>query len=126
MSEATSEPAEKPASHAPPPAHAHDDGHGHGHDAHDPIHAANPNLAHHFDTPLQQFEAGKLGIWLFLLTEVLFFAGLFVAYTIYRAMRPEVWVYAHYFLDTKLAAARTSESEASMWPPGCNHLSSFE
>jgi cytochrome c oxidase subunit 3 len=109
MSEATSEPAKKPASHAPPPAkaHAHDDGHGHGHDAHDPIHAANPNLAHHFDTPLQQFEAGKLGIWLFLLTEVLFFAGLFVAYTIYRAMRPEVWVYAHYFLDTKLGALNT-------------------
>jgi cytochrome c oxidase subunit III len=111
MSEATSEPAKKPASHAPPAAHAHkhghDDGHGHGHDAHSPIHAANPNLAHHFDTPLQQFEAGKLGIWLFLLTEVLFFAGLFVAYTIYRAMRPEVWVYAHYFLDTKLGALNT-------------------
>jgi len=83
MSETPSAAPEKPASHAPPPAAAHGhDGHGHGHDAHDPIHAANPNLAHHFDTPLQQFEAGKLGIWLFLLTEVLFFAGLFVAYTI--------------------------------------------
>ena len=92
---------------APPPAaddHGHDD-HDHGH--HDPIHAANPHLAHHFDTPQQQFDAGKLGIWLFLLTEVLFFAGLFCAYTVYRSMHPEVFVYAHYFLDTKLGALNT-------------------
>jgi cytochrome c oxidase subunit 3 len=113
MSESTSEAAvEKPKPHAPHAAghdhgHGHGHGGGHGHEAHDPIHAANPHLAHHFDTPLQQFEAGKLGIWLFLLTEVLFFAGLFVAYTIYRAMRPEVFVYAHYFLDTKLGALNT-------------------
>jgi cytochrome c oxidase subunit 3 len=93
---------------APPPAHGHGhDDHGHGHEAHDPIHAANPHLAHHFDTPQQQFDAGKLGIWLFLLTEVLFFAGLFCAYTVYRAMHPEVFVYAHYFLDTKLGALNT-------------------
>jgi cytochrome c oxidase subunit III len=111
MSETTEahEPPKKPAS-SPPPAgdadghghdHAHGDGHGHGE------HAKYPNLAHHFDTPLQQFEAGKLGIWLFLLTEVLFFAGLFCAYTVYRAIRPEVFVYAHYFLDTKLGAVNT-------------------
>jgi cytochrome c oxidase subunit 3 len=104
MSEHTSEtrddaPAGKSS---PPPAHGHaehDHGHGHGHHY--------PNLAHHFDTPQQQFDAGKLGIWLFLLTEVLFFSGLFCAYTIYRAMRPEVFVYAHYFLDTKLGALNT-------------------
>ena len=96
---------------APPPAvhgHGHDhDDHGHGHHHEDAIHAANPHLAHHFDTPQQQFDAGKLGIWLFLLTEVLFFAGLFCAYTVYRAMHPEVFVYAHYFLDTKLGALNT-------------------
>jgi cytochrome c oxidase subunit III len=110
--EATAQAKLKPSS-APPPAaahghddHGHDD-HGHGDHGHDPIHAANPHLAHHFDTPQQQFDAGKLGIWLFLLTEVLFFAGLFCAYTIYRAMRPEVFVYAHYFLDTKLGAINT-------------------
>jgi cytochrome c oxidase subunit III len=38
---------------------------------------------------------------------VLFFAGLFCAYTVYRAMHPEVFVYAHYFLDTKLGALNT-------------------
>jgi cytochrome c oxidase subunit 3 len=113
MSDRAPEVAENPKpSSAPPPGadhgHAHDEhGDGHGHEDHDPIHAANPHLAHHFDTPQQQFDAGKLGIWLFLLTEVLFFAGLFCAYTVYRAMRPEVFVYAHYFLDTRLGAINT-------------------
>mgnify|MGYP001552502836 CR=1 FL=1 len=111
MSEPSTETqAAKTASAPPPAAHDHDhghDGHDHGHEAHDPIHAANPHLAHHFDTPQQQFDAGKLGIWLFLLTEVLFFAGLFCAYTVYRSMHPEVFVYAHYFLDTKLGAVNT-------------------
>jgi cytochrome c oxidase subunit 3 len=100
--------AAKKASAPPPSDHGHDHGHdGHDHGHHDPIHEANPHLAHHFDTPQQQFDAGKLGIWLFLLTEVLFFAGLFCAYTVYRAMHPEVFVYAHYFLDTKLGALNT-------------------
>jgi cytochrome c oxidase subunit 3 len=87
---------------SPPPGggHAeHDHGHGHGHHY--------PNLAHHFDTPQQQFDAGKLGIWLFLLTEVLFFSGLFCAYTVYRGMHPEVFVYAHYFLNTTMGAINT-------------------
>jgi cytochrome c oxidase subunit 3 len=109
MSEpSTATEAAKKASAPPPAAHDHGhDGASHGHEAHDPIHAANPYLAHHFDTPQQQFDAGKLGIWLFLLTEVLFFAGLFCAYTVYRSMHPEVFVYAHYFLDTKLGAVNT-------------------
>lgn len=117
MSDRAPEVAETPKASVPPPAaehgHGHDHDHDHDHDEHaahgdhDPIHAANPHLAHHFDTPQQQFDAGKLGIWLFLLTEVLFFAGLFCAYTVYRAMRPEVFVYAHYFLDTRLGALNT-------------------
>jgi cytochrome c oxidase subunit 3 len=108
MAEPSTETQAAKSASAPPPAHVHAHGHDdHGHEAHDPIHAANPHLAHHFDTPQQQFDAGKLGIWLFLLTEVLFFAGLFCAYTVYRAMHPEVFVYAHYFLDTKLGAVNT-------------------
>lgn len=104
MADQTSIPRETPAeAKLPPPAHPPPDAdHGHDHE-----HGAYPNLAHHFDTPQQQFDAGKLGIWLFLLTEVLFFSGLFCAYTIYRSMRPEVFVYAHYFLDTKLGALNT-------------------
>jgi cytochrome c oxidase subunit 3 len=58
-------------------AHADHD-HAHAHAAH------HPALQHHFDTMAQQKEASVLGMWVFLLTEILFFGGLFVAYMIYR------------------------------------------
>jgi cytochrome c oxidase subunit 3 len=80
------------------------DGGGHAHGA---GHAEHPFLAHHFDTPKHQFESGKLGIWLFLVTEVLFFGGLFCAYAIYRSLHPEIFVYAHYYLDTFWGAVNT-------------------
>src|SRR5215468_682970 len=41
-------------------------------------------LAHQFDDPAQQHEASSLGMWAFLLTEIMFFGGLFVGYTVYR------------------------------------------
>ncbi len=65
------------------------------------------HLQHHFDDAQQQFDAGSLGIWVFLVTEVLFFSGLFCAYSIYRANHPEVFVYASKFLDTNLGAVNT-------------------
>ncbi len=80
----------------------HQDGHGHDHDHHHP-----PFLAHHFDTPEQQFDSGKLGMWLFLVTEILFFSGLFCAYAIFRALRPEVFEGCSQFLNTKLGAINT-------------------
>jgi cytochrome c oxidase subunit III len=64
-------------------------------------------LAHHFADPDQQLQSGKLGMWLFLATEVLLFGGLFCAYAIYRALHPEVFVDAHHFLDVKLGAINT-------------------
>lgn len=76
------------------------------HGAHDGAHA-DPFLAHHFETPKHQFESGKLGIWLFLITEILFFGGLFCAYAIYRSLHPEIFVYAHYYLDTFWGAVNT-------------------
>ena len=69
--------------------------------------AVEPHVAHHFHSSQQQFDAGKLGIWLFLLTEVLFFSGLFCAYAVFRAAHPEIFNYAHYFLDTRLGALNT-------------------
>jgi cytochrome c oxidase subunit 3 len=56
-------------------AHADDHGHAHAH---------HPALQHHFDTMAQQKEAAVIGMWVFLLTEILFFGGLFVAYMVYR------------------------------------------
>jgi len=81
---------------------AHDD---HGHDDHG--HAHPSFLAHHFDTPEQQFDSGKLGMWIFLATEILFFSGLFCAYAIFRNLRPEVFEGCSQFLNTKLGAINT-------------------
>ncbi|MDC3379128.1 cytochrome c oxidase subunit 3 family protein [Planctomycetota bacterium] len=75
-----------------------DHGHGEGH---------HKDLAHHFDDMDQQVESGKLGMWLFLATEVLLFAGMFCAYAVYRANHPEVFQYASQFLDTTLGAINT-------------------
>src|SRR5258707_14554731 len=66
-----------------------------------------PNLAHHFDTPDQQYTSGKLGMWMFLGTEVLMFGGLFCAYAVYRHNHPEVFEYAHQYLDKNLGALNT-------------------
>ncbi|MEM9346926.1 MAG: cytochrome c oxidase subunit 3 [Planctomycetota bacterium] len=73
------------------------------HDHHGPDY-----LAHHFDTPEQQFESGKLGMWLFLVTEVMMFGGLFCAYALYRANHPEIFAYAHGFLDWKMGGINTA------------------
>ena len=76
------------------------------HDADD--HHDHPEwLAHHFDTPQQQFTSAKLGMWAFLLTEVLFFSGLFCAYAVYRRNYPEVFYDGHHFLNTTLGAINT-------------------
>lgn len=75
---------------------------GHGHDGHD-----HKFLAHHFDSYQHQFDAAKLGIWLFLITEVLFFSGLFCLYTIYRVNHPEIFKVGHLFLDKQLGALNT-------------------
>ena len=65
------------------------------------------HLAHQFETPEQQFQSGKLGIWLFLGTEILLFSGLFCAYAVYRASHPEVFYYAHLYLSKPLGALNT-------------------
>jgi cytochrome c oxidase subunit 3 len=70
-------------------------------------HEASPHLQHHFDTEEQQFDAGKLGMWLFLATEILLFGGMFVAYAIYRANHPEIFIYAHQYLDKVLGGTNT-------------------
>lgn len=63
------------------------------------VHPHDPLLAHHFDTPVQQYSAAKLGMWIFLATEVLMFSGLFCVYAVLRANSPEVFAWGHRFLD---------------------------
>lgn len=96
----------------------------HGHSDHDHDHP--PFLAHHFDTPQQQFDSGKLGIWIFLVTEVLFFSGMFTAYAIFRMLRPEVFEGCSQFLNTKLGAINTGvllfSSLTMAWAVRCSQL----
>ena len=90
----------------PLPAH-------HGPDTGHESHEHSPHLAHHFDTMEQQYDSGKLGMWVFLATELLMFGGLFCAYSVYRANHPEVFIYAHSFLNTTWGAINTSVLLAS-------------
>ncbi|MBD3167048.1 cytochrome c oxidase subunit 3 family protein [bacterium] len=64
-------------------------------------------MQHHFSDPIQQRESVKFGMWIFLITEILFFGGLFCAYAIYRAWHPEVFLAAHHALDWKMGALNT-------------------
>jgi cytochrome c oxidase subunit III len=54
------------------------------HAHHDGAHAHNPDLQHHFHDMAQQQEASTLGMWVFLVTEIMFFGGMFFAYILYR------------------------------------------
>lgn len=95
-------------------------------DAHHDDHGHMPFQAHHFDDPEQQFDAGKLGIWLFLVTEVLFFSGMFCAYALYRSLHPEVFVFASQFLNETLGAFNTGvllfSSLSMAWAVRCAQL----
>jgi cytochrome c oxidase subunit 3 len=81
------------------------------HDAHSgdagATHHASSNLAHHFDNLEQQREAGSLGMWLFLVTEIMFFGGLFTGYIIYRTQHPQAFAIASSTLNWKLGALNT-------------------
>lgn len=65
-------------------------------------------LAHHFESVQQQFDAGKFGMWLFLITEILFFSGLFCAYAVYRSTHAEAFANADKYLDSTLGATNTA------------------
>src|SRR5919106_3376170 len=66
-----------------------------------------PALQHHFENLEQQREAGTLGMWVFLVTEIMFFGGMFLAYTLYRSKYPEAFASASNHLDLKLGAINT-------------------
>ncbi len=83
----------------------------HAHDDHDHDHPW--FLGHHWENPNQQFEAGKLGMWLFLATEVLLFGGLFCGYAIWRGNHPELFKFGSQYLDTTLGAVNTAVLIAS-------------
>jgi cytochrome c oxidase subunit 3 len=63
---------------------------------------------HQFDDAEQQYEASALGMWAFLATEIMFFGGLFTAYTLYRSMYPEAFGHASNHLDLVLGTVNTA------------------
>lgn len=73
----------------------------HSHDGHD------PTLQHHFATKEQQFDTSKLGMWLWLATEILMFGGLFVGFGIMQGRFPEAFVEAHHHLQKELGFLNT-------------------
>lgn len=66
------------------------------------------HLQHHFEDTGQQFDSALLGTWLFLVTELMFFGGLFMCYILYRSWYPEIFEHASHHLDIKLGALNTA------------------
>jgi cytochrome c oxidase subunit 3 len=60
-----------------------------------------------FDTAEQQKDCSTLGMWIFLITEIMFFCGMFLAYSIYRQAYPEVFAIASTSLNAPIGAANT-------------------
>ncbi len=80
----------------------------HEHEAHHDEHVVLPQHLHHFETEEQQREAGTFGMWLFLLTEIMFFGGMFFAYLLYRNWYNPAFVAASNQLSVKLGAINTA------------------
>ena len=70
--------------------------------------SASAHVHHQFEDARQQSEAITLGMWAFLLQEVLFFGGLFAVYTVYRLRFPEAWAASSQHLDVTLGAINTA------------------
>src|SRR5689334_23619528 len=66
------------------------------------------NLAHHFESYEQQRESATLGVWVFLVTEIMFFGGLFTAYILYRSKYPEAFIIGSHELDVRLGTINTA------------------
>ena len=84
-------------------------------------HARTPiirDLQHHFDTLEQQHEAATLGMWLFLVTEVMFFGGLFMAYLLYRVWYPEAWAEGSRELDIVLGGVQHRRADRQQLDDG--------
>ncbi len=69
--------------------------------------AHHPKLQHHFDDMAQQIEASTLGMWVFLVTEIMFFGGLFTAYLVYRYSYAEGFAEASHHLNVTWGAINT-------------------
>jgi cytochrome c oxidase subunit III len=64
-------------------------------------------VAHHFASADQQFDSGRMGVWLFLVTEILLFGGMFCAFAIFRSWYLDAFTEAHLHLDKVMGGVNT-------------------
>ena len=72
------------------------------------IQVAEHALQHHFADMEQQRETSTFGMWMFLLTEIMFFGGLFCAYLVYRASYYQAFVEGSQKMNITLGATNTA------------------
>ena len=65
-------------------------------------------LAHHFETLEQQNQSAALGMWAFLVQEVMFFGGLFTVYLVYRTLHPSAFIEGSHHLPINLGSYNTA------------------
>lgn len=70
-------------------------------------HTTGGHVAHHFRDAEHQFESAKQGIWLFMVTEILMFGGLFVGYAIFHSIYPQMFSEGASHLDWRLGFVNT-------------------
>jgi cytochrome c oxidase subunit 3 len=70
-------------------------------------------VAHQFDDAVQQHESATLGMWVFLVTEIMFFGGMFTAYVVYRGLFPEAFAHTSNHLDVWAGTTNTAVLIAS-------------
>jgi cytochrome c oxidase subunit 3 len=81
--------------------------------SHDPklrpeVGSPNFHVAHHFDSADTQFDSGRMGVWIFLVTEILFFGGMFCAFAVFRSWYFDAFKEAHHHLDKVMGAINTT------------------
>jgi len=76
-------------------------------------------LRHQFDNIEQQKDASTFGMWVFLVTEILFFGGMFCCYTVYRSLYPSAFGHASNHLDIILGAVSTAVLICSSFTMAC-------
>lgn len=84
----------------------------HAHGGHGPHH---PYHQHHFATMEQQFDTAKIGMWLFIVTEILLFGGLFAGFGLLQNKYPQEFLEAHHHLQKPLGALNTVVLLISSW-----------
>lgn len=76
---------------------------------HPPVHIEHDeHLRHHFANAEQQLDSATLGMWTFLITEVLFFGGMFTAYVIYRNLYPGAFASTSEYMNVPLGGTNTA------------------